>query len=643
MVMRIGGLASGMDTEQMVTDLMRVERMKIDRFFRQEEALKWQREALNTTNKTLADFILKARSDFGLTRTSSTGTIMRSSTQNFDWVKQVSSSDESAIKATASATAMEGTYKIKVKQLADVASVMSGDLKGVLTGNRFDVADVGESFNITTATGSAEIKLKNAEVTGQEISNFDFSGDNKLTLYINNKIVSLEENFGEDLGEYPTAMAKLVNHIQDKLGDTDITVGNDENKLTFHSKNDIAIGSSDVGSDDKLKLETMLGLENKLYKASNSIDDVVKQINNAADEDGKSLGLRAAYDSSLGRLMITSKEQGADQVIKIDKNELTEKIFGGGGQGDEPKIFTAEGQTGKNAIVDFNGQIVDDLKSNNVSIFGMNLQLQAADKTKEITLKVETNIDGIYNKVKDFVEEYNELIDKLDGLLKEKSHRDFQPLTNEEREAMKEKEIEMWEEKAKSGLLRNDETISRMLQNMRNSLYAKVEGLEGFNHITQIGITTGNYQSGGKLEINEEKLKQAIIDDADGVINLLFKTPDSNDTGDKRANTGLVERVFDDMIVGMKDIVRRAGTGEDASTFRKVQSNMLIDFVTSGSISVMDRDIMNIGKRIATEEMNLAKREERYWSQFVAMEKALEKMNQQSGWLMAQLGQMGGW
>ncbi len=50
---------------------------------------------------------------------------------------------------------------------------------------------------------------------------------------------------------------------------------------------------------------------------------------------------------------------------------------------------------------------------------------------------------------------------------------------------------------------------------------------------------------------------------------------------------------------------------------------------------------MNIGKRIAMEEINLMKREERYWNQFTAMEKALEQMNQQSVWLTSQLGQMG--
>ncbi|HZK01489.1 MAG TPA: flagellar filament capping protein FliD, partial [Anaerovoracaceae bacterium] len=514
-----------------------------------------------------------------------------------------------------------------------------------------------ESFKITTAYGEEVIELKNAKVEGGEIADFDFSivkdeednviKDNSLTLRINGEKIVLNGKFD--------SIEDLAGYINDELQDKGITVTGDEteNRLVFISKNDIVIESSDPDPENegKLKLETMLGLKNGLTKASNSIDDVVKQINTAVNEDGESLGLRAAYDANLGKLMIVTKEQGGDQFIRIEENDLTWTIFGS----ENPVFETDEtgengekvGIWGKDAVIQFNGDTVEQ-SSNNFSMFGVNYQLQSAGSGEIVTINVESDVNSIFDKVKEFVDDYNELIDELNGLLKEKNHRDFQPLTNEEKEAMKEKEIELWEEKAKSGLLRNDETITGILQSMRNGLYSKVEGLEGFNHITQIGITTGNYQSGGKLEINEEKLRQAIIDDSEGVIDLLFKTSDidapSGDTdaaAEKRANSGLVERLFDDMIIGMKDIVRRAGAGEDANTLRDVQPFLLIDFVTSGSISVMDRSLMDLGKRIAREEMNLFKREERYWSQFTAMEKALEQMNQQSTWLMSQLGQMG--
>ncbi len=560
--MRIGGIASGFDTEQMVQDLMRAESMKIDKFFRQEETLKWKREALNTTNKTLADFILKSRSDFGLSSTSSTGSIQNHTRNSFDWVKKVSSSDESVIKATATATAMEGNYRIQVEQLADVASVTSGDIRDIKIGP-----------------------------------------DNDINLLENGMFTQ-----------------------------------NKEFNIT-------------VGEGEEAKLVTI-----KLNK-DETMADVVKQINNAVDKDDpkKSLGLRAAYDSNLGKLMINTKDQGEDQIIKIDSKPFTRKIFGEGSN------VLLDGAKGSNAKINFNGDLIEQ-SSNNFSMFGVNYQLQSAKPGEVIQINVESDVDSIFDKIKGFVDDYNEMLDNLNGLLNQKSYRDFNPLTNDEKEVMKEKEIEMWEEKAKSGLLRNDETITRTLQTMRNGLYGDVysdfdeEGkgirMEGFYHLTQIGISTGNYQSGGKLEIDEEKLRKAIIENPEGVTDLLFKksevsVPSGNTeeartaAANKRASSGLVERLFDDMIIGMKEVVRRSGPGENAGTFRNVQSNMLIDFVTSGSISSMDRDIMNIGKRIANEQRLLMGREDRYWRQFTAMEKALDQMNQQSVWLMSQLGQSG--
>lgn len=256
--MRIGGIASGFDTEQMVKDLMRAESMKMDKFFRQEETLKWQREALNTTNKTLADFILKARSGFGLTSTSSTGSIQNHGSQSFDWVKKASSSDESIIKATASATAMEGNYSINVKSLAAVASVTSENIKNV--------------------------QVQNEE--GQVVSLIDGKGTFTVSR------------------------------------DFNITVGKDAEVVNIKIK----------------KGETMA--------------DIVKQMNDAVGEDGKSLGLRAAYDSNLGKLMINTKEQGEDQLIQIQSTVLTKKIFG------STNDALGDGVTGEDAEIYFNGDTI---------------------------------------------------------------------------------------------------------------------------------------------------------------------------------------------------------------------------------------------------------------------------------------------
>lgn len=633
--MRIGGIASGMDTEQMVQDLMRAESMRLNKYTREQEALTWKREAFNTTNKKLAEFILAVRKDFGLTKTTSSGTIVSSSKNSFDWVKTASVSNESVLTATASANAMSGTHKIEVENLAEGASVTSKDISHLI---------------------------------------------------------------GED--------GKFIDENGDPITSSDISISTSSGTATF------TIGTADGEIDN--------------------INDLVKEISNAEDANGNALGLRAAYDKDLGKLMINTKDQGKEQFISIggtlkddfidaskgveakeynlgdltgdvsftldgttlnltdpDTDDLINAIntdadlgkdFYAYKSGEELVIESLNGKnidlssgainteelitiqdSGTDAKINFNGETIEK-PSNNFSIYGVNYQLKSADPGTEITVNVDTNVEGMMEKITGFVDKYNELIDEINGKLGEKEYRDYQPLISEEKEAMTEKEIELWEEKAKSGLLKNDATLTRTLQSMRSGLYGSVytDGsntqnkdnlLPGFSHITQIGITTGNYQSGGKLEIDENKLRAAINDNPEGVVDLLFKTSDTevkegeDDYNDKKAKhsaeSGLVNRLFGDMISGMQEVVRISGTGEDASLFRDVKSNMLIDFVTGGSMSKIDKNIMNIGDRIAREERLLSSKESRYWSEFTAMEKAMEKMNQQSGWLMSQLGQMG--
>ncbi|MFY9506130.1 MAG: flagellar filament capping protein FliD, partial [Caldicoprobacterales bacterium] len=133
----------------------------------------------------------------------------------------------------------------------------------------------------------------------------------------------------------------------------------------------------------------------------------------------------------------------------------------------------------------------------------------------------------------------------------------------------------------------------------------------------------------------------AIRSDVDGVMNLLFKEPDSKitDTNEKRANTGLIARLYSDVAAGMKEIINKAGPGDDRQLYRNVDSTMLLDFVTkNSSISMLDSSITNYERRIQDLEARLAKREENYWRQFTAMERALNEMYAQSQWLYSQLG-----
>ncbi|OEF97794.1 hypothetical protein BHF68_13220 [Desulfuribacillus alkaliarsenatis] len=146
--------------------------------------------------------------------------------------------------------------------------------------------------------------------------------------------------------------------------------------------------------------------------------------------------------------------------------------------GDEPVNYS----NGKNAKFVLNG-LETERKANVFTISGVEYTIKAVTDNA-VTVSSVSDTDAIFDKIKGFVNEK----------LMERRYRDFPPLTNEQRRAMDDKEIEMWEEKAKSGLLRGDHMLSGILTDMRMLISDQVKGLgDGrISSLAQIGITTGS-------------------------------------------------------------------------------------------------------------------------------------------------------
>ena len=143
-------------------------------------------------------------------------------------------------------------------------------------------------------------------------------------------------------------------------------------------------------------------------------------------------------------------------------------------------------------------------------------------------VNVSNDTQKVFDTIKDFVTKYNELIEKLMERLRKKEYRNYQPLTDEEREKLTDKQAEQWDEKAKSGLLKGDSILSSGLNQMRSNWYASVSGVSGaFSQLTDIGISTSaNYSDRGKLVIEGDgtKLKEAIEKDPQSVMDLFMKS-----------------------------------------------------------------------------------------------------------------------
>lgn len=114
---------------------------------------------------------------------------------------------------------------------------------------------------------------------------------------------------------------------------------------------------------------------------------------------------------------------------------------------------------------------------------------------------------------------------------------------------MSDKEVELWEEKAKSGLLRNDSILSGGTNQMRTDFYSNVT-VDGKSYqLTEFGITTSStYLKRGHLEINEEKLKAKIEEDPQSVVNLFAGGTSSSSYGEK----GIINRLNDSLKIQSK-------------------------------------------------------------------------------------------
>jgi flagellar hook-associated protein 2 len=161
--------------------------------------------------------------------------------------------------------------------------------------------------------------------------------------------------------------------------------------------------------------------------------------------------------------------------------------------------------------------------SNTINVDGTQITLlgkASGDAQEGIGINLSYNTDAIATKITDFVTDYNALLKELTDKLSEEYDSDYLPLSDDEREKLSEEEIAKWEEKAKTGILRNDTALSSIASELRTSMSAIVQSLTGEDPemLASMGLTTGNYAEKGQIHLDTTKLKEALESDASKVL-----------------------------------------------------------------------------------------------------------------------------
>lgn len=488
MALRIGGLATGMDIDSLVKDLMKAERIPFDKLTQKKKMLEWQRDDYRSMNKLLDDLDKVIFGTLGMQ-------------SNFT-SKKVTSSAEHIVSATAKTTAVESTANLSVTSTATSAIWVSGTLTS--------------PYSVQSDT-----QLK-----------FDITNGDKTT-------------------------------------------------------------SAGVTID---------------LKAGDNLDAIITKFNSSG------LGVSAFYDSQKQTFVLTKKETGISSSIKVA--DATTASF----MSNELKFSNSSaaaeltGKTdGKDALISINGYSTT-RSSNTFELSGVVYTIKQAGTAN---ISISKDIDMAVEKIKEFVDKYNETIERINSKISETRYRDFLPLTDEQRKEMSEKEAELWDQKSMSGMLKRDSILSAGLLTLRQQMYGTVAtGNTKYDVMSEIGITTSrNYLQNGKLEIKEDKLRQALSEDPDAVMNLFSKT------GSTPVENGIATRLRDSIKGTIKNIEAKAGNS----------------FRTNDQFT-LGKELIDVNKRMIAFEDRLVKVEDRYWRQFQAMESAIQRLNQQGSYLMQQFG-----
>ncbi|GED20695.1 flagellar filament capping protein FliD [Kurthia gibsonii] len=329
------------------------------------------------------------------------------------------------------------------------------------------------------------------------------------------------------------------------------------------------------------------------YKNSDTIDSLMSKMNSSG------AGVTAIFNN--GQFSISANNTGHNangaEISLVSPSPLFEKLTG--------QSANDLASNGSNASMTVNG--VEYKQSSNVfNIAGYTITANEDLKTgTPIKISSTNDTDKAVDKVKEFVNMYNSLIEDLNKRVSEKKNLSYQPLTDAQKAELKEDEIKKWEEKAKAGLLKGDTNINKALSDMRSTLTNFGSGTD--NMLSKIGITTSKtWSDNGKLEIDEDKLRKAIEKDPEA-LSRIFTGDDSTD------NKGIASSLRTTAQNAVKNIEKTAGK---ASSTEETYT--------------LGRNLKDVNTKIDDWKDRLKTIEERYWKQFAAMESAIQKANTQS-------------
>lgn len=543
-LLRMTGMYSGMDTESIVSQLVKAKSTKVTNLKNEQKKLEWKQTAWQDLNSKIYNMYSKTLSNLRLTSAYSK--------------KSTVSSDSTKATVVASEGAVNGTQTLKVNKLAK---------SGYLTGAKL----AGKTTTTTGTDGKDVTKVVNWETT-DKLSEIDSN--------LTGKTISITTGSGTDA----------------KTTDIEIT-------------------------------------------ADMTINDLVAKFKDA--------GVNASFDTTNQRFFINSTGTGSAKNFTLTSDDSTALAS----LGLDPNTTYTDINGSKNSCVKIEGQDAEIVlngatfvsDSNTFSINGLTINtLGVTDE--EISLVTSTDYDGIYNTIKDFLTEYNDLINEMDKLYNADSARKYDMLTNDEKDSMTDDEVEQWEDKIKSALLRKDNSLYNVMNTLTTTMmdgyYENNLSDKQKKNMSASEISAWYKENGGK--------KHYLSDYGIGTLSYF-------EAQDNEHHAYHINGDADDEFTSTKEDKLKAAIAEDPegtanffatlckTLYSKLDETMSESTEYSSIYKVyndkqLKKDYKDYTTKISDAEDELNDYEDRWYNKFSKMEVALSKLQSQTSSISSMLG-----
>lgn len=667
-LLRMTGMYSGMDTEAIIQQMLQAKAQKVTNLKNDQKKLEWKQTLWQDLNKRIYKLYTGTLSNMRLT-----GSYAK---------KKTTVSDPTKATITASEGAVNGIQTLKINKLAKAGYLTGATVSMKRKGDVPIYSDekVNDSLDgVTPADKEQYMKEFGSEKTLEDLG----VGDGTLTVTANGKTFTVdakkEDSIKDFIQKFNDAAAATGGAVDIKMeydkgkitvSGTDADAGfkmsssapegsnktilqglgladaSEDQTGTFighmitekgdiylpgdfknHSEKDKDYKAkvSDITPDlvgKKLRLTVGTGADAKVTTVEITADMEIGTLTSKLSEGG----VKASFDEQNQRFFISSTGTGNKNEFKLeglDENNRTDDsalidlgLLAGHKYGNGSESTRIEGQ---DAEIILNGaKFTSD--TNTITVNGLSVTA-SAETDEEITITTDTDYDGIYDMIKDFITEYNDIMNEMTKLYGANSSRKYTMLSDEEKEAMTEDEVEKWEGTIKDSLLRRDKDLNAVIECMRGAVNKGYDIGDQTLFLVNFGVGTGSYFDTEKGERNalhifgdsdddkysdkENALKAAIAKNPDQVIEL-----------------------FAAVSKDMYNSLQKTMASTDYRSIYKVYDDKR-----------MKIDYDNYTKKIKEEEKKLNAYEDKWYKKFSAMEVALSKLQSSQNSLASMLGQ----